>query len=124
MRLRMRRTRGLPLHEQTEQKDEDEHSAINGGANRAQKPPVRSSMIMRTASYGQYRTQEVPFIISPIRAYATNDAAVKDYPAIFPEEVDFAVIPMVAFDDSLMRLGYGGGNYDSFLSAMRRMPQS
>ena len=83
------------------------------------KPPVRPSMVMRSVSCEQYRAQEAPFITSPIRAYATNDAAVKNYPAVFPEEVDFAVIPMVAFDDSLMRLGYGGGNYDSFLSKTR-----
>ena len=33
---------------------------------------------------------------------------------ISPEEIDFAVIPMVAGDRNLNRLGYGGGYYDRF----------
>ena len=109
----------FPCMSKAEQQDEDEQGNQQRGKPERNKPPVRPSMIMRSASYEQYRAQEVPFIISPIRAYATNDAAVKNYPAVFPEEVDFAVIPMVAFDDSLMRLGDGGGNYDSFLSKTR-----
>ena len=108
----------FPCMNETGQKDKDEHSEQRRSKS-GHKPPMRSSMVMRTVSCRQYCTQEVPFITNPIRPYATNDAAVRGYPAIPPEEVDFAVVPMVAFDDSFMRLGYGGGNYDSFLSAMR-----
>lgn len=109
----------FPCMSKAEQQDKDEQGNQQRGKPERNKPPVRPSMVMRSVSYEQYHAQEVPFITTPIRAYATNDVAVKNYPAVSPEEVDFAVIPMVAFDDSLMRLGYGGGNYDSFLSETR-----
>jgi 5-formyltetrahydrofolate cyclo-ligase len=33
-----------------------------------------------------------------------------------PEEFDVVVVPMLGFDDSLNRIGYGGGYYDKFLA--------
>ena len=32
-----------------------------------------------------------------------------------PKEIDFVVVPLVAFDQTLNRIGYGGGYYDRFL---------
>ena len=40
--------------------------------------------------------------------------SIKDRPA--PGQFDVIVVPMLGFDESLNRIGYGGGYYDEFLS--------
>ena len=41
------------------------------------------------------------------------------FAAIAAEDLDAVVVPLVAFDDDGNRLGYGGGNYDRLLPALR-----
>jgi 5-formyltetrahydrofolate cyclo-ligase len=40
--------------------------------------------------------------------------SIKDKPA--PEQFDVIIVPMLGFDETLNRIGYGGGYYDAFLA--------
>ena len=44
-------------------------------------------------------------------------------PQIMMDDVDFALLPGVAFDRNLNRLGYGGGYYDRLLSKLHNKQQ-
>ena len=55
----------------------------------------------------------------PARPFLLADLHAQGWHEIDEVLFDIAVIPMVAFDSTLMRLGYGGGNYDRFLPKLR-----
>ena len=42
----------------------------------------------------------------------------ENLPLVSPQLFDFAIIPAVAIDSQLFRLGYGGGFYDTFMTQM------
>ena len=42
---------------------------------------------------------------------------------VLPVDIDFILVPGVAFDKKYHRLGYGGGYYDLFLSQTRKETQ-
>lgn len=59
------------------------------------------------------------FFDKPARAVTPDDPSLVGCTPCDPREIDAVVVPMVAFDASNMRLGYGGGNYDRFLRELR-----
>lgn len=44
----------------------------------------------------------------------------KDAQVIVPRVFDAVIVPMLCFDESLHRIGYGGGYYDRFLSVQEK----
>lgn len=70
-------------------------------------------MCMRAVSAGD--ASEAPFIAHPTRAFATTDVDSDHFPIVPTAELDMVVVPLVAFDRTGARLGYGGGCYDRYL---------
>lgn len=56
-----------------------------------------------------------PFIAHPARAFAATDIDSSLFPIVPAEALDMVVVPLVAFDRTDARLGYGGGCYDRYL---------
>ncbi len=70
-------------------------------------------MCMRSVSAGD--ASEAPFIAHPTRAFAATDIDSNRCPIVPAAELDMVVVPLVAFDRTGARLGYGGGCYDHYL---------
>lgn len=72
-------------------------------------------MYMRMVKCQAWQDGDVPFIAKPLKRFAEDDGTVSDFPVCAPGSIDAIIVPMVAFDSDLQRLGYGGGNYDEYL---------
>lgn len=60
------------------------------------------------------------FLDHPARPYLLADLAAEGWQPADVSTFDAVAVPMVAFDNGNMRLGYGGGNYDRFLPRLRK----
>ena len=73
-------------------------------------------MCMRAVSVGD--ASAAPFIAHPTRAFAATAIDSSRFPIVPAEALDMVVVPLVVFDRTGARLGYGGGCYDRYLPTL------
>lgn len=79
----------------------------------------RQTMVMRAVTEDDHLAGNVPFINRPVASFVPTGPDAQRFPLVAPQDIDLAAVPLVAYDDSGNRLGYGGGNYDRYLPQLR-----
>lgn len=82
-------------------------------------PDTPAHMVFFPITPNHLTEQRPAFLDHPARPYLLDDLHGQGWQEADEQLFDVAAIPLVAFDDGLMRLGYGGGNYDRFLPKLR-----
>ena len=78
----------------------------------------RLPMYMRIVDADSWHAHRAPFVEKPLARFGESDEALAAFPVAAPQDIDAIVVPLVAFDKACRRLGYGGGNYDSYLERL------
>lgn len=64
--------------------------------------------------------ESAPFVSDPLQSFTPGELEQLGFLHVNPTAIDAVVVPLVAFDKTNARLGYGGGNYDRFLAHLSK----
>lgn len=79
----------------------------------------QASMMFFDVSFHDFKRRRLPLLQNPLRCLEAGEPERCGLREAAPSSLDFVVVPLVAFDGSGNRLGYGGGNYDRLLPLLR-----